>query len=162
MTMVGNPSVYRKGDIIVIVPTIKTHIMDALGFELLFDFSGIYDSIRTQNKKIFKFENVFGEDRMAKLLRISMDIDKSYDGYLKSRKIAQRERAKVMRKSKIIAVKDLVVNVGGRNDLVCPLCMRRYYWGYKILKTQCIKNCSQIEILNIESGYRVVSVSACT
>lgn len=160
MTCIGTPSVHIKNDIIVISPWKGRHILDALGFELLFDFYGRYDTIRISSKIIFKYDDVFGDARMAKLLRISIDIDKPYQEYIIKLKKDKVERRNLLRRSKIIASEGMTIKTEDIKNLACPIskCGRRYEWYGGVKEGYCNHGDTNIIIKKIKGGYLIKKI----
>jgi len=152
MTWNGSPYVYKKDDIIIISPRNSVHILDALGFEVLFEFCGAMKHVRSLNKKVMYYKDIFGDTRMARLQRIAMDLDVPLQEYLKKRELEKRARAKQYRKKREVAVQGLVVEEDKKQHIVCPYprCGRRYTWSYT--NGRCPRWDSNIELEKMEDG----------
>lgn len=168
MTWYGTPVVYKKDDIIVIAPRVKEEMLEGLKFEKMFEFEGRYDYIKIVDKKTLKFDDVFGNDRMARITRIAMDLDVPYQDYLKEKIIkraeaatARKERQKMLRKSKIVVIKKgLVVSEEDKNNLACgdASCGKRFNYHYPLRGT--CPSCDNVIKLFVLSagGYRITRV----
>ena len=164
MTWNGSPVVYKKSDIIVIAPRIKEEILAGLKFDKVFEFCGAWNDIRITDKKTMKFDDVFGDTRMARLLRISMDLDGVYEAYIEKRKQDKIERSKMLRKAKITAKKGLIIKIEDRDHLSCPedKCGRRFHWYNNTpLEGQCPRYDCRIKIKDMEDGtYKITKLGA--
>lgn len=160
MTWYGQPYVYKKDDIIVISPRNTAHILDALGFDELFEFCGPIGGIRIKDKKVMHYSAIFGNTRMARLQRIAMDLDAPLQEYIKKKAIEKNERAKLMRRKRIVAAKGLVFKEEDKIHLSCHRkgCGRRFRWYSS--KTEIIGRCphydSSVTIVEASDGNYLV------
>ena len=155
MTWYGTPSVYKKGDIVVISPQNTTHILDALGFDMLFEFSGSMKYVRLKSKKVMHYVDIFGDTRMARLQRIAMDLDVPLQEYLTKKAIEKKHKAQQRRKKKVVAAVGLVVERNNKEYIVCPYpkCGRRYGWQHPTyLLGRCPRWNSKIELESTDDG----------
>ena len=162
MTWNGSPVVYKKGDIVVIAPRVKEVILEGLKFDKMFEFCGAWDYIKITDKKIMKFDEVFGDTRMARLTRISMDLDGVYEGYIEKRKKDKIERAKMLRRNKIIAKNGLIFKPEDKDNLSCPKvgCGRRFGW-YRHTPSEghCPRYNCEIKIKEMDDGnYKITKL----
>ena len=155
MTWYGTPSVYKKGDIVVISPQNTTHILDALGFDMLFEFSGSMKYVRFKSKKVMHYVDIFGDTRMARLQRIAMDLDVPLQEYLTKKAIEKKERARLYRAKRVVAVEGLIIDANKKDYIVCPYpkCGRRYGWQHPTyLLGRCPRWNSKIELESTDDG----------
>ena len=167
MTWYGNPLVYKKDEIIVIVPRTKEAMLDDLKFEKMFEFFGPLNAVKIKDKRAMFFDDLFGDTRMARLTRIATDLDLPYYKYLDDQKIKKiakakdrKERQKMLRKSKIVVTKNgLVIHDEDKTNLACgnPECGRRFlYYHSTPLVGDCPMCYNSIKLFELpDGGYKV-------
>ena len=159
MTWYGQPYVYRKDEIIVISPRNTAHILDALGFDELFEFCGPMKGVRIKDKKVMHYKDIFGDTRMARLQRIAMDLDIPLQEYKIKKELEKRAQARINRKKRIIAKQGLIIKEDQKIHMVCPhtKCGRRYDWQHPLYMIgRCPRWHSKITVEKIESGEYIV------
>jgi len=155
MTWYGSPYVYKKDDIIVISPRNSAHILEAMGFDELFEFDGPMKGVRIKSKKVMHYKDIFGDTRMAKLQRIAMDLDIPLQEYIKKKEEEKKFKAQQFRKKKVVAVQELIVEENNKWYIVCPQsgCGRRYNWhSPSYMLGRCPRWDSKIELEKTEDG----------
>lgn len=160
MTWYGSPSVYKKDDIIVISPQNTVHILDALGFDILFEFSGSMKYVKPKNKKVMHYKDIFGDTRMARLQRIAMDLDVPLQEYLKKRERERKFKAQQYRKKRVVAAQGLIVETNNREYIVCsfPRCGRRFRWHHpSYMVGRCPRWHSKIALEKTEDGKYLIN-----
>jgi hypothetical protein len=161
MTCYGTPGVYKIGEILIVAPWNKEKILTFMKIEKAFEFWGPWFGIKIKDKKTMLFDDVFGDSRMARITRIAMDLEIPYQNCLKKYGKDKKERADILRKTKITATENLIFKLEDKENLSCPVekCGRRFAWSYGELSGRCPRYNCNIGIEKCNDGmYKVTKL----